>query len=210
LLTPADVAEGVRALARRAPHFAAVIAQHGVPAPRPVDNHLASLLRIVVEQLISLKAAAAIWQRMEQKLSPFAADQILACGEEGLRHLGLTAAKARCCLGLAQAVSTGELNLAVLSALPDEEARSLLLGQRGIGPWTADIYLMTALQRCDVWPAADLALQVAAQSLFEMEQRPDVKAMQTLADDWRPWRSVAALLLWSHYRGLKGLQQARN
>ena len=197
-------------MVRCEPRFAKVIAVHGLPSPRRVENNLASLLKIITEQLISLKAADAIWRRIKSKLHPFEPAEILELGLDSLQGLGLTRGKARSFQAIARAVQGGKLNFESLNHLADHEVLDKLTELPGIGPWTADIYLLSALGRADACPAADLALQIAAQDLFALQSRPTPLAFLTLAENWRPWRSVAARLLWSHYRGLRGLSQRVN
>ena len=208
--TDADIATGAEFLVGREPGFAKVIAVHGLPSSRRVENSLASLLKIVTEQLISLKAADAIWRRIETRLHPFEPHEILKFSVEDLQGLGLTRAKARSFQAIATAIHNGELNFDSLHQVPDQDVLAKLLALPGIGPWTADIYLLTALGRADACPSGDLALQMAAQDLFTMDGRPTPKAFLARAENWKPWRSVAARLLWSHYRGLKGLSQRVN
>jgi DNA-3-methyladenine glycosylase II len=208
--TDDDIAAAAEFLVAREPCFAKVIAVHGLPSSRRVENNLASLLKIVTEQLISLKAADAIWRRIETKLHPFEPHEILKFGLEGLQSLGLTRAKARSFQAIANAIHIGELDFESLHHVPDQDVLEKLVALPGIGPWTADIYLLTALGRADACPAGDLALQMAAQDLFAMDGRPTSKAFLERAESWKPWRSVAARLLWSHYRGLKGLSQQVN
>ena len=203
--TDADIAAGAEFLVAREPCFAKVIEAHGLPSARRVENSLASLLKIVTEQLISLKAADAIWRRIETRLHPFEPPEILKFTLEDLQSLGLTRAKARSFQAIAMAIHSGELNFESLHQVPDHDVLAKLLALPGIGPWTADIYLLTALGRADACPAGDLALQMAAQDLFAMNSRPNPKAFLERAENWKPWRSVAARLLWSHYRGIKGL-----
>ena len=206
----ADIARGAEFLVERDPCFANVIAVHGQPSPRRVENNLQNLLKIVTEQLISLKAADAIWQRIEARLHPFEPGEILKRNVEDLRNLGLTCAKARSFHAIAEAIQNGVLNFESLHQVPDQGVLDKLVVLPGIGPWTADIYLLTALGRADACPAGDLALQMAAQDLFAMDGRPTPKAFLARAENWKPWRSVAARLLWSHYRGLRGLSQRVN
>lgn len=208
--TDADIATGAAYLVAREPSFVKVISVHGLPSPRRVENCLASLLKIVTEQLISLKAADAIWRRIETRLHPFEPQEILKFSLEDLQSLGLTRAKARSFQAIAMAINDGELNFEQLHDVPDHVVLTRLLALPGIGPWTADIYLLTALGRADACPAGDLALQIAAQDLFAMDGRPTPKVFLERAETWKPWRSVAARLLWSHYRGLKGLSQRVN
>jgi DNA-3-methyladenine glycosylase II len=208
--TDADIATGAEFLVAREPCFQKVIAVHGLPSARRVENGLASLLKIVTEQLISLRAADAIWRRIETRLHPFEPHEILKFSLEDLQSLGLTRAKARSFQAIAMALHNGELNFESLHHVSDQDVLAKLLALPGIGPWTADIYLLTALGRADACPAGDLALQMAAQDLFTMDGRPTPKAFLERAENWKPWRSVAARLLWSHYRGLKGLSQRVN
>ncbi len=208
--TDEHIARGANYLVGCEPRFAKVIAIHGLPSPRRVENNLASLLKITTEQLISLKAADAIWRRIETKLLPFEPGEILELGLVNLQGLGLTRGKARSFQAIAAAIQSGTLSFQSLNHLTDQEVLDKLTELPGIGPWTADIYLLSALGRADACPAADLALQVAAQDLFALQRRPTPPAFLTLAENWRPWRSVAARLLWSHYRGLRGLSQRVN
>jgi DNA-3-methyladenine glycosylase II len=208
--TDADIARGVEFLVAREPSFANVIKVHGLPSARRVENNLQNLLKIVTEQLISLKAADAIWKRIETCLHPFEPGEILKLNLDDLRNLGLTRAKARSFHAISEAIQGGMLNFASLHHLPDQDVLQKLLLLPGIGSWTADIYLLSALGRADACPAGDLALQVAAQDLFVMKDKPTPKDFLARAENWKPWRSVAARLLWSHYRGLKGLSQRVN
>ena len=206
----ADIARGARFLVACEPQFAKIIEIHGMPSPRRVENNLPSLLKVITEQLISLKAADAIWQRVEACLLPFEPKEILKLDQEALKQLGLTRAKARSFLAIAEAVQSRVLNFESLVQMADGHVLEKLVSLPGIGPWTADIYLLSALGRADACPSGDLALQVAAQHLFALRERPNPQAFLKKAEAWRPWRSVAARLLWSHYRGLKGLSQRIN
>jgi DNA-3-methyladenine glycosylase II len=206
----ADVARGVAHLVACEPRFQAIVLRHGMPPPRRVDNSLPSLLRIVTEQLLSLKAAEAIWRRLEANIRNLDPADIIAADVDVLKSHGLSTAKACCFLALAKAVAHGELDFTRLAAMPDADALRALQSLPGIGPWTAEIYLLTALGRMDICPSGDLALQIAAQDLLGLEARPTPREFLVHAERWRPWRSVAARLLWSHYRGLKGLPQTVN
>lgn len=197
----------VEALTKSEPRFAQIVDLHGLPALRLAEPGLTSLLRIVTDQLISLKAGEAIWQRIAAELQNFEPKVIYRCGESGLMRLGLTRAKARTFLSLAKSSEDGLFE--ALGDLDDAEAAVKLMLIPGIGPWTANIYLLTALGRTNAFPAGDLALQVAAQNLLALDRRPNPKQMCELAKGWQPWRSVAARLLWCHYRGLRGIGQPR-
>jgi DNA-3-methyladenine glycosylase II len=190
------------------PRFALVVERHGLPPLRHCEPGLESVLRIVTDQLISLKAGEAIWARLKQSLHSLEPGAVLACTQSDLRALGLSGAKARTFHAAAQAFRDGRFAAATSGVAADEDIVQGLLEIPGVGPWTANIYLMTALSSADAWPAADLALQQAAGHLLALPGKPGAREMALLAEAWRPWRSAAALLLWSHYRGLKQMPQA--
>jgi DNA-3-methyladenine glycosylase II len=206
--TEADLAEGVQWLLACEPRFSRVIEASGLPPLRRAPGGLPGLLRIITEQMISLKAADAIWQRIERELAPLDPQAILRRRHVTLMKLGLSGAKSRAFHALARAAHKGEFQLDRLNEHSDEQAIAALIALPGIGPWTADIYVLSCLGRADAWPTGDLALQASAADLFGLASRPDARAMLALAESWRPWRSVAARLLWAHYRSLKGLPQA--
>ena len=204
----ADLAEGVDWLVRREPRFSHVIGTTGLPPLRRAEGGLPGLLRIVTEQMISLQAADAIWRRIERELAPLDPPAILRRRHATLMKLGLSGAKSRTFHALARAAHRGEFSVDALHQHSDAEVIAALVALPGIGPWTADIYALSCLGRANAWPTGDLALQASAADLFGLEGRPDARAMLGLAEAWRPWRSVAARLLWAHYRSLKGLPQA--
>jgi DNA-3-methyladenine glycosylase II len=198
-----DLAAAVAELSRRDGRLGLLAARHGVL--RRMEPGLASLLRIVTDQLISLKAAAAIWQRLEDGLPMGDANSLAAASEDRLRGFGLSGGKARSFRAIAQAVVSGALDVQALRLLDDDTALKRLQSIHGIGPWTAQIYLLMALNRSDGWPAEDLALQLAVQDLYGLPGRPSPAAMRAMAEAWRPWRGAAAHLLWRHYRDLRGI-----
>jgi DNA-3-methyladenine glycosylase II len=202
-----DLRQAVTHLVAVEPRFAVIIERHGLPPLRLVQPGLQSLLRIVTDQLISLKAGEAIWKRLAARLQSFEPQDVLACKEDELRSLGLSSAKARTFHAAASAFAAGGYEYPALAKLAPEDAHRMLTEIRGIGPWTADIYILAALQSADAWPAGDLALQAAAKHLLGLQTRPTQRQTQALAEPWRPFRAAAARLLWSHYRGLKGLDQ---
>jgi DNA-3-methyladenine glycosylase II len=202
-----DIAEAVAYLCRREPRFAALVERNGHPPPRLAEGGVPGLLRIIVDQMISLKAGEAIWRRVEAELSPFDPETILRRREATLMKFGLSRAKARSFRAIAKAVRDGTCPLGALHLHTDEEAMAALRAIAGIGPWTAEIYLLFCLGRADIWPSGDIALQSAVQSVFGLRARPSAKQTIALAEPWRPWRAVAARLLWSHYRELKGIPQ---
>lgn len=205
LETEADLSQAITQLIAVEPRFACILERHGLPSLRHMEPGLKSLLRIVTDQLISLKAGEAIWRRLEARLGDFECVHVGECSMDELRALGLSGTKAKTFHAAAGAFR--DLDHSKIEKMPDREVLALLTRIHGIGPWTADIYLLSALRRADAWPSGDLALQVAAQDLLGLPERPGAKAMVTLASAWSPYRGAAARLLWSHYRGLKGMDQ---
>ncbi|WP_411975210.1 DNA-3-methyladenine glycosylase family protein [Sulfitobacter faviae] len=194
----ADVAEGAAWLAEREPRFAMALSKTG-PLPlrlRPSD--FAGLLDIIVGQQVSVASARAIYAR----LVAAGLDQpenVLRAGDDGLRAAGLSRPKARYVLALAER----DFDFDALHGLPDDAAIAALVEMPGIGPWTAQIYVMFCLGRRDIFPSGDLALQEAARELFDLPARPSPKDLSAMAAAWSPWRSVAARLLFAYYRVLK-------
>jgi DNA-3-methyladenine glycosylase II len=159
---------------------------------------------IITEQFLSLQAAAAIWARLKNRLGDCTAEAVLACSHNELLALGLSRAKVKSF----HAVASQNLVFQEFETLNEATVTQKLCALPGVGPWTADIFLLSVMGAADAWPVGDLALRVAVQDFLGLAQRPEIPEMTALAEDWRPYRAVAARLLWSHYRGLKGLQQA--
>lgn len=189
----------IEALCQREPKFAEAwrVVEFLPDRRRPAD--LASLARIIVEQQVSVASAAAIWARVEMAVTPFTAEQILKRSDAQLQRCGLSRPKMLYLRHLARAMKQGELDFALLPKLEDHAAITMLTAVKGIGRWTAEIFLLFALDRPDIWPAHDLALQEATRRLFGLKSRPDVKQMDALAEPWRPYRGVASRLLWRYY-----------
>lgn len=198
-----DIAAATESLGHVEPRFAALVAEAGLPPLRRAPSGFAGLAAIIVEQQISLHAAAAILKRLKQAVAPLTPEGLMAAGPEAMAAAGLSRAKIASLTALAEAVIAGHLDIDRLERLDDAGASAALCAIRGIGPWTADIYLLTCLGRPDVWPAGDVALQTAAGMVLELAERPGPRAMASLAEPWRPWRAVAARLLWAHYRRVK-------
>lgn len=191
--------ESLEALAAVEPAFAAVIEQHGKPEPRNSERGATTLLRTIVGQQVSVAAARSMWAKLEAAYgSPPDLSKILTASDEELRAAGISRQKAGYARSLAQLVLSGELDL---EALPedDEEAIELLTRIKGIGRWSAEIYLLFAEGRRDVWPAGDLAVQIQIGRLLGMEDRPSEKALREIAERWRPHRGAAAVLAWHSY-----------
>lgn len=187
-------------LAGHHPPFAAVIQRHGPPPHFTRAPGFPTLIHIILEQQVSLASALAAFNRLQAAcgagLSPPA---FLQFDDAALKEIGFSRQKTRYGRLLAEAITTGDLDLDQLPLLDDDAARACLTALTGIGPWTADIYLMMALRRADIWPAGDLALKIALQELFTLPQRPSTAEMHELAAPWRPHRTTAAHLLWHHY-----------
>lgn len=199
-----SLGEGVAALQALDPEIVGLLLDVGGPPPlRRREPGFAGLAAIIVSQQVSVASAAAIFGRLEARVNPLTAQTTLAAGETILRECGLSGPKIRGILSAARAVAEGGLDLAGLAALPAAEAHGQLVAVKGIGPWTADIFLLFCLGHPDAFPAGDLALQEAARLALDLPTRPDAKALEKLAERWRPFRGVAARMLWAYYAGAK-------
>jgi DNA-3-methyladenine glycosylase II len=198
--TEADLDAGLTALGEADPRFLALMATAGRPPLRRRSDGYAGLAAIVVAQQLSTASANAIWGRLAAAFDPLDPAAIVRTRPARLARLGLSSPKIRALKEIARAVMRGELALAALAELAADEAHAALTAVHGIGPWTADIYLLSCLGHADAWPAGDLALQEAARLAFALPVRPSAKEMSALADSWRPWRAVAARVLWTYYR----------
>lgn len=170
------------------------------PASRKRAPGLPSLLRIIVNQQVSVHAGRAIWARLEAGLGRVSVETVLCASEADLRGFGLSAAKTRYAKALADAVSEGSLDLKGLERLSDDDVRGELTKVPGLGKWSADIYLMFALGRPDIWPVGDLALAVAVERLLGLKARPGPREMEAIGEGWKPWRSAAAVMLWHFHK----------
>jgi DNA-3-methyladenine glycosylase II len=203
-----DLSRGLAELALADADFARVLALYGPPPRRVRPTGFATLIQAILAQQVSRASADAIWLRLAAAVDPFTPEGVLALDEPALRRLGLSQQKARYARALAAAIAEGRLDLRRLGRTADEDAIAMLTAVPGIGRWTAEIYLLAAHQRPDVWPAADLALMIAVERLKGLPARPNLKQMIGLAEAWRPWRAVAARLLWHYYRMTRGREAA--
>jgi DNA-3-methyladenine glycosylase II len=201
--TAADIRAGVRALRRKCPAMRRVHDATGDPPLRRRAAGFEGLARIVVAQQLSTASAAAIWGRLAGAIEPLRADVLLQASEETLRGTGLSRTKIKTLRAIATAVAHNALDLELLAAASDEAVHEALTRVSGVGPWTADIFIMFCLGRRDAFAAGDLALQVAAQHALGLGHRPLAPELHDLAERWRPWRGVAARLLWAYYRLVK-------
>jgi DNA-3-methyladenine glycosylase II len=201
----AALTAGIEALRARDPNFVdSVLAVGGRPALRTRPPGLEGLLWIVVSQQLSTASATAIFKRFRALFPTLEADAILAANDETLRSAGLSGPKIRTLRSVSEAIASGGLDLEGLADLDAADAHSALVAVKGIGPWTADIFLLSCLGHPDAWPAGDLALQEAARLALHMKKRPDTAKLTAIGERWRPWRAITARLLWSYYRAVKG------
>jgi DNA-3-methyladenine glycosylase II len=197
--TKDSIRRHVEALAGREPAFAKVIEQHGLPEPRCSEPGAHSLLRTIVGQQVSVAAARSMWSKLETSYgSPPDLAAILNAADGELRVAGISRQKAGYARSLAELVLSGELNLAALPE-EDDEAVALLTRIKGIGRWSAEIYLLFAEGRGDVWPAGDLAVQIEIGRLLGLPDRPSERYLREVAEAWRPYRGAAAILAWHSY-----------
>jgi len=201
--TEADLDAAIARLIEVDPRFGPVLAQAGRPPLRRRADGFAGLAAIVVSQQLSTASAKAIWGRLEQAFDPFDHAAVRRARAARLARAGLSAPKIRTLKAIAKAIDRGQLDLPALIDKPADEAHAALTAVHGIGPWTADIYLLFCLGHADSWPAGDLALQEATRLLLALKARPNVKEMASLAERWRPWRGAAACMLWTYYRSSK-------
>jgi DNA-3-methyladenine glycosylase II len=206
--TDTDLDAGLAALSQADPRFVALLVTAGRPPLRRRPDGYAGLAAIIVAQQLSTASASAIWGRLAATFDPLEPAAIMRARADRLARLGLSAPKIRALKAIARSIERGELALATLAELAADDAHAALTAIHGIGPWTADIYLLSCLGHADAWPAGDLALQEAARLAFDLPVRPTAKEMLPLAEPWRPWRAVAARVLWTYYRAVKGREGA--
>jgi len=210
-LTKKRLAEAAESLAARDKDLARVLADNGTPPLWARRPGFATLIRIIREQQVSLASADATYRRLTADLAPLTPHKIEAAGVSRLRSLGITRQKATYFVNVAEAIRTGDLDLKKIKSSDDETATGILTRIKGIGPWTAEIYLLMALRRPDVWPAGDIALAAATRSVKRLRERPRPAELAEIADVWRPYRAVAARMLWQYYLNgmLRGEATAR-
>ena len=201
--TEVDLKHGIAALIALDPRFAPVFERTGLPPLRRREGGFAGLAQIIMGQQLSTASAAAIYGRLVTIADPFDHHAVLRARKDRLLRLGLSNAKVKALKEIARAIEAKHIDLNALDDLPADEAHVALVALHGIGPWTADLYLLACLGHTDAWPAGDLALQEAARMAFGLRARPTTKEMGRLAEPWRPYRAVAARLLWSYYRVMK-------
>ena len=198
--TQDDLARALGVLAEQDPRLKPLLAQTGMPALRQRAPGFAGLAAVVSGQQLSTLAAAAIWARVAAAFDPFDHETIRRARADRLGRLGLSAAKIKTLKSIAKEIAGGRLNLMALADIPADDAHATLTALHGIGPWTADVYLLFCLGHGDAWPAGDIAIQEAIKVAFGLPTRPTVKEMAVHGERWRPWRGAAAHLFWAYYK----------
>jgi len=191
---------GLLELVDQCEYMARAYAEAGAPLPRRRPDGFPAIVSSIIGQQVSAHAGAAIQRRVEAGLGNVSAEAVLAKSDDELRAFGLSRPKVKYIRGVAEAVTAGDLDFDSLRQAPDDDVLETLTRLKGIGQWTAEIYLMFALGRPDVMPSGDLALAESAARLMRLEARPKPKELAVIAERWRPWRSTAALMLWYYYR----------
>jgi len=198
-LTRETIAKAATLLARSDKHLARILERHGPPPLWKRPQGFPSLVRIILEQQVSLASAAAIYERLAAAIDPFQPASFIAAGESHLRSLGVTRQKASYLVHLAEQINGNQVKLSALRQMNDEDAKTSLMNVKGIGSWSADIYMLMAMRRADIWPSGDLALATTLMELNELKVRLKPEDLTIFAERWRPYRAVAARMLWQHY-----------
>src|SRR5205085_1277668 len=204
LNTQDDLEEAIGALVRQDPRLKPVLARAGMPALRRREPGFVGLAHIICGQQLSTASASAIWERLSKAFDPFDQHAVRHARADRLGRLGLSAAKIKTLKNLARELTAERVNLDVLAEEDADTAHHTLTALHGIGPWTADVYLLFCLGHGDAWPAGDLAVQEAVRFGLGLKMRPTPKQMVPLAEAWRPLRGAAAHLWWAYYKVLKG------
>jgi DNA-3-methyladenine glycosylase II len=203
IYAPRRLAQGIDALAGE-PVFRAILERAGEPRFRRRRNGFPTLLHIILEQQVSIDAAAAMHRRLAGLCQPLVPESFLALDDAALRSCGFSRQKTDYARRLAALVASGEFDFARLDAADDASALAALVALKGIGRWSAEIYLIFALGRSDIWPAGDLGLQLAVADCLGFDARPGESALRAIGDRWQPWRSVATCLFWQSYLHARG------
>ena len=208
LLTEQFFAQAVDELAQCDADLAAVVKKYGRPPLWVREPGFPTLVYIILEQQVSLASARVAYQRLVAATNPLTPESFLRLDEVELKQIGFSRQKTLYTRLLAEALVHGHINLNHLHDLPDEAARKMLIALKGIGAWTADIYLLSALRRPDIWPTGDLALATAVQEVKRLRRRPSPERLEKMSAPWRPWRAVAARLFWHAYLCKRGQKNA--
>jgi len=199
LLTEETLASGLAGLSALDSDIARIVETLGPPPLWARESGFPTLVHIILEQQVSLASAKAAYDRLLAMASPLSPARFLEIDEASLKTAGFSRQKISYSRGLAQSIIEGNLNLESFETMDDDAVRVQMMKIKGVGSWTADIYLLMALRRPDVWPAGDLALAIAVQRLRRLPDRPTTDELNALGDRWRPWRAIAARVLWNYY-----------
>jgi DNA-3-methyladenine glycosylase II len=195
--------QGISHLTDIDPDLARIVSKFGFPPIWAREPGFPTLVLIILEQQVSLASARAAFTRLLEAASPLTPRHLLGLTDRKLKAIGFSRQKASYCRELAKAILNGEIDLSGLKRMEPTTAREKLMERRGIGGWTADIYLMMALLKPDIWPCGDLALAAAVQEVKKLPSRPSPEQLNQISRPWRPWRAVAARILWHHYLSKK-------
>ncbi len=204
ILNETVFSQGVRLLAGRDAHLAEVVEKHGQPPLWVREPGFPTLVYIILEQQVSLASAKAAFDRLKDAVRPLTPGRFLKLTDSELLRIGFSRQKALYTRLLAESLARGYFDLRDLHHLQDDAARKMLVAFKGIGKWTVDIYLLSALRRPDIWPTGDLALAAAVQEVKRLRRRPSPERLEKMSEPWRPWRAVAARLFWHHYLSKRG------
>jgi DNA-3-methyladenine glycosylase II len=204
ILDEAAFAQGVYVLAQRDAHLAEILQKHGRPPLWVREPGFPTLVYIILEQQVSLASARAAFERLKAAVNPLTPNRFLKLSDAELLHIGFSRQKTLYTRLLADSLARRHFDLRYLHDLHDDAARKMLIAFKGIGTWTADIYLLSALRRPDIWPIGDLALATAVQEVKRLRKRPSPEKLEKMSAPWRPWRAVAARLFWHAYLSKRG------
>jgi DNA-3-methyladenine glycosylase II len=199
ILTEINLCRAAKALARRDSDLASIFKNLGPPPLWARPPGFSTLVKIILEQQVSLASAASMFARLKKNTTPFRPARMIELGEVHLKSLGLTRQKTAYCLHLAESLHNKRLRLSQLSLMSDADVKTALMEIKGLGSWSADVYLLMVLRRPDIFPATDLALVTAVTELKQLPARPNTAQFLEMAEAWRPYRSVAARMLWQFY-----------
>ena len=200
--------QGVRLLTERDEHLAGVVKTYGRPSLWVREPGFPTLVYIILEQQVSLASAKAAFDRLKAEIHPLTPKGFLKLSDAELLRIGFSRQKTLYTRLLAESLVRRHFDLRYLQDLPDDSAHKMLVAFKGIGRWTADIYLLSALRRPDIWPTGDLALATAVQEVKHLHTRPSPEKHEALSAPWRPWRAVAARLFWHAYLSKRGLKSS--
>jgi len=203
-LTKKTFEQALVCLKKQDPDLKGILSRLGPPLLRKREQGFPTLIHIILEQQVSVSSADAVFHRLRNAMPVFVPAEFLKLDNNYLRHIGFSRQKSHYCRRLADLINREKFNVENLRKMTDEQARSSLCTIPGIGPWTADIYLLTALRRPDIWPQGDLALAAAVRQVKRFKTRPSPEQLTAAANQWKPWRSVAACILWHYYVTRKG------